>query len=325
MINWGVIGLGNMGGIFIKEIQKIKNARLNSIASRDLKKLNDIGQEYKINNNLRFNHYHDLIKSNEIDAVYISTLNNTHLDLISECIKHKKKILCEKPAALNLQEINTIKSSLDNNFFYEAIAYYSNPQTNNFMKILKKNEIGKIKKIKTSFGFKVKKINLSSRLFNKKLGGGVLLDLGCYPLSFLMLCDDEVEKYKILKKNISYSSTGIEDEVELEIITSKNIIAEIRISFKQNYDNSCVIEGENGKIIISNPWLPKEGNAIEVKMRDRSYIQISDSNKSAYAHQIENVSEAFERPYKSNNRLFGIDESVKYLSFFEKLNSDKNN
>jgi len=322
MINWGVIGLGNMGRLFVEEVKKIKNAKINAIASRDLKKLNAIGKEHKIDNNLRYNHYHDLIKSDQIDAVYISTLNNTHLDLISECINQKKKILCEKPAALNLREINKIKSTLNNNFFYEAIAYYSNPQTDNFIKILEKNEIGALKKIKISFGFKVRKIDPSSRLYNKKLGGGVILDLGCYPISFLMLCDDKVEEYKILKKKISYSSTGVEDEVELEIITSKKILAEIKISFKQNYSNNCIVEGEDGEVVISNPWLPVEGNTIEVKMKDRSYMQVSNSKKSAYAHQIENVSTAFEKPHYSNNNLFDINKSVKYLSFLEKLHSN---
>ena len=63
----------------------------------------------------------------------------------------------------------------------EAIAYRSHPQTFYLLDLLKDNEIGEVKKIESNFGFKVRKIKKESRLFNKELGGGSILDLGCYP------------------------------------------------------------------------------------------------------------------------------------------------
>jgi len=321
MIKWGVIGLGNMGRVFIEEIQKIENVKLIAIASKTNSKLNYFGEKYKIDKKFRFSQYDDLIKDDNIDAVYISTLNNTHVDLIFKCVSRNKKILCEKPVSLNYSEIYKIKNSISGNVFYEAIAYYSSPQTDDLIKIIKDNEVGTIKKIKTSFGFKVRKVDPASRLFNKKLGGGVILDLACYPLSFLMLFDENVEKYKIVKNNISYALTGVDDQLEAEISMPNNISAEVKISFKQNYLNNCTIEGTDGKIIIPNPWLPKEGSYIEVIKKDRSYKQISKTSRSAYSHQIENVSKAFDKKYNFEKRLFDINKSIKYISILEKLYS----
>ena len=72
-------------------------------------------------------------------------------------------------------------------FFMEAIAYRSHQQTNNVIKVVNDGEIGKIKSINSSFGFVLKKLIQKSRLFKKSFGGGAILDIGCYPLSFISL------------------------------------------------------------------------------------------------------------------------------------------
>ena len=134
-----------------------------------------------------------------------------------------------------------------------------------------------------------------------------------------MLFDDNIEKYEIKKKTISYSSSGVDDQLETEIMMPNNISAKFKISFKNNYSNSCIIEGTNGKIVVPQPWLPEEGSYIEIFKRDRSYKQISKANKSAYGHQIENISNVFDSSKSIKHRLFDINKSTKYISFFEKL------
>jgi len=187
MIKWGVIGAGNMAWRFANAIKEVDNAKLVAISSTKNKKLALFGKEFKIEPSFWFNKYSEITKCNEVDAIYISTLNNTHYDLIKMCALDKKNILCEKPFCLNLIEANSLKKIIDENNvkFFEAIAYLSHPQTNKILDLIDSNEIGEVNSIESSFGFKVKKIDPNSRLFNKQLGGGAILDLGCYPLSFI--------------------------------------------------------------------------------------------------------------------------------------------
>ena len=93
MIKWGIVGLGNMANIFANAIKEVKNSELISVASQSNYKLDNFAKNFKINSENKFANYIDLIRSKEIDAVYISTLNNTHVDLIIECAKNNKKIL----------------------------------------------------------------------------------------------------------------------------------------------------------------------------------------------------------------------------------------
>ena len=95
MINWGILGLGRMGLTFANAIEETNNSKLVSIASKS-------GKKFK---NFKNQSYEKLIQDKNIDAIYISTLNNTHVDLIKEIIKEKKKILCEKPVSLSLENL----------------------------------------------------------------------------------------------------------------------------------------------------------------------------------------------------------------------------
>ena len=106
MIKWGIIGLGKMGRVFANAISEVENSKLICVASRSSNKLNIFQKDFKIKMENKFTNYKELIISKKIDAVYISTLNNTHVDLILECVKNNKKILCEKPIGLNLEEAN---------------------------------------------------------------------------------------------------------------------------------------------------------------------------------------------------------------------------
>ena len=95
MINWGIIGLGHMSYRFINAIKEIKSTKLIAVASLTKKKSTDLIKELGIDESFYFNNYEDLIKSPDIDAIYIATLNNTHFDLIKKCAVSKKKILCD--------------------------------------------------------------------------------------------------------------------------------------------------------------------------------------------------------------------------------------
>ena len=89
-----------------------------------------------------FKSYEDLFQSNEINAVYISTLNNTHKNLVKEAFKYNKKILCEKPLGMNFNEVKELYELFKNtkNDLIEAIAYRSHPQTFSLLDLLKDKE-----------------------------------------------------------------------------------------------------------------------------------------------------------------------------------------
>ena len=316
MIKWGIIGLGNMAQKFAHSIKETNNAKLFAISSLNSEKLKIFKNNFQIDEKLVFNNYNDLVKCDEIDAVYIATLNNTHLDLIKMCAENKKNILCEKPMSLNIEEAKIAANHIKkfNVMFYEAIAYTSHDQTKNFIDLMNENNIGKILSIHATFGFKVKKINPKSRIFNKSLGGGAILDIGCYPFSFLNLICKNNENIEFKSVKGSFAITGVDDSAEANLIIGNNIRSNIKVSFKENLDNKMIINGESGSLILSNPWLPEIKSFVQVNHKHSSYKKFITSDKSVFGNQIQNVSAKIQDKKMNDNFLVNIQDSLKIMN-----------
>ena len=316
MIKWGIVGLGNMAQKFANAIKETNNAKLLSISSLNSEKLKSFANNFQIDKNYVFDSYNDLISCKEIDAVYIATLNNTHLNLIKSCAENKKNILCEKPLTLNFDEANEAANYIAKHdvIFYEAIAYYSHGQTKNLIALLNENKIGKIISINSTFGFKEKRVNPKSRIFDKSLGGGAILDVGCYPLSLLNLISKNSKNIKFINAKGSFSSTDVDDSAEANLVIEDTIDSYVKISFKENLENKLIIKGENGSLIVPNPWLPEMKSHIDVNYVNSSYKKFFTSTKSLFGNQIQNVSANIESNKKKDDFLVNIEESLKIMN-----------
>jgi predicted dehydrogenase len=319
MIKWGVIGAGNMGRIFAESIKEVDNANLIAVASTNKKRLNSFSIDFDIQKELRFNNYESICKNKKIDAIYISTLNNTHFDLIKMCAINKKHILCEKPFCLNFNEALEIEKIINNNNvkFFEAIAYLSHPQTNHLLNLINSGEIGEIKSIKSSFGFKIKKIKPESRLFNKKLGGGSILDIGCYPISFISLFTNNKNEIKFQNINGEICETNVDIVASADLLINDQISCKIKISLKEYFENNSIIYGSKGSIIINSPWLPSKKAFLEVINKERYYKQFIESDLSVYANQIKNVTDEFLENGNKDNRLFDISKATQNMKYLD--------
>tara|TARA_B100000767_G_C19749749_1_gene530193 strand:- start:226 stop:1209 length:984 start_codon:yes stop_codon:yes gene_type:complete len=320
IIKWGIVGLGNMANIFARSIGEVQNAKLVCVASKSKNKLEIFAKNFNIKSFHKFTDYSELIKSNEIDAVYIATLNNTHVDLILECIENNKKILCEKPIGMNVKQAKIVFEAIKKNktSFYEAIAYRSHPQTDILLQLIQREEIGEIKKINSTFGFKIKRVKKDSRLFSKELGGGAILDVGCYPVSFFNLLKKENENIRLIKSKGTFSITGVDDETEADFIIGKNILANCKVSFKENLKNSCTIYGSKGTINVPSPWLPSVKSYIEIFNDNSYYKNFISSKKNIYAIQIEHISNLFLNDEKKKTFQVNIDESIEIINILDK-------
>ena len=304
MISWGIIGFGRMGRQYV-DCFKIKSDlfRLSGVSSKTSSNIKELNF---------YNSYEDLIKVKEIDAIYISTLNNTHRDLVILANNYNKKILCEKPLGINFSEVQELHSLLKKKkeIFLEAIAYRAHPIIPAIFEILNDREIGQLKKIESNFGFKVRKIKKESRLFNKEVGGGAILDLGCYPLSFFNLFDKKND-IKVIRSNFELCETDVDIDGKISLKINNKIDAIGKVSLRENLDNKCRIYCENAIITIPSPWLPTNKTFIEIETKSRYFKRLISSDKNVYQHLLEASSIFFSKKNEKSKFLVGIDESLK--------------
>ena len=306
-INWGIIGLGNVAQSFSEGFLNVNNARLLAISSSNASKLEYFKNKYKINNNYIFKRYEDLLNCKDVDVVYIALPNNLHYEWIIKAIKSNKKILVEKPALTNFENARIVSDELLNKelFFAEGYMYRYNPQILKTIEIIKNQELGKVismesffcknllTKKKFLFFKKKKKIDLDNRIFNKNLGGGCILDLGCYPVSFSVLVASlsEGTNYKKFKlKNIKREDgyMGVDIDAEADICFGENFISKIRSSFKESLGSDTIINFEKGYLLIKNTWTGK--TEIMKNTKDKKEIIKNKFEKNIYSYEIEKIS-----------------------------------
>ena len=271
-INWGIIGLGRIAHEFALSFNEVSNANLFSIASKDSFKLNNFKKKFNLDNKYSFSDYNDLINCDEVDIVYIALPHSLHFKWIVNCLNSNKNVLTEKPATVNLSEIKKINKILNDKkiFFAEGFMYRFNPQTKELIDIIRSNKIGKLFKMESYFGSNIAykknffgksklKINPKSRLFDKKLGGGAILDLGCYPASLSILISKLLEnsknsKIELLNKKIEYGSTDVDIDSYVDIKFSDSFVSSIGCSFTKDLGQKTIIYGSNGDLYLENTW-----------------------------------------------------------------------
>ncbi|MGV8814067.1 MAG: Gfo/Idh/MocA family protein [Gelidibacter sp.] len=180
-IRWGIIGLGKIANKFAQDIQNVENCQLYAVASRHQEKANSFAKQY--NAIKAYGDYDSLAADPNIDAIYIATPHSSHKEYTLLCLNHKKAVLCEKPLAMNIQEVEDMitVAKTNNVLLMEALWTYFLPHYQFVLNELKSGKFGAITKLEADFGF-LPKFDSTSRVFDKSLGGGSLLDIGIYPI-----------------------------------------------------------------------------------------------------------------------------------------------
>ena len=317
-LNWGIIGLGSIAQKFAEGFNDTDNAKLLAAASQNPKRLSSFEEKFKLDKKYLFNNYDKLINCKDVDIVYIALPNAYHYDWTIKSIENNKNVLVEKPATINFKEAKNIENLLLSKdiFFGEAFMYRYHPQISLLLNIIKNDEIGNplsmhsyfgtniLTKKKLFFFNKKKKIDKKNRLFNKYLGGGCILDLGCYPSSLSILISSLIntsnkKNYKLTNVHKEVGETLVDIHSYAELIFEKNFVSKIGASFKENLGMESRIIGEKGSIILNNTWLGSQ-NLVKIKDNMKHVLDVN-SEKNIYSYQIQNI---------SKNILNGINKPI---------------
>ena len=252
MINFGIIGAGNIAHRFASSLNNLDNAKLYAISGRNIDKLNEFVEKFPCFK--KYLSHDELLEDPDVDAVYISLPNFLHKEYSLKALRVHKAVLCEKPAMVNKEEMEEVKAcAIDNNsLFMEAMKSRFTPAYIEITNIIKSGTIGEIKSIDTKISFNVMNDQNRPKHFSDPKTGGVLRDSGIYCASYYesflkdeIVVDDVKVKY--------YQGSDINDVV---LIHSGNIRGKIEVAFDGPKEYYASIKGSKGEIIISNPHRP---------------------------------------------------------------------
>ncbi len=258
-LRWGIISTGRISSKFAEGLAGSETGELVAVASRDIAKANAFADQYGIPK--RFGSYEELLADPDVQAVYISTPHPMHAEWAIKAADAGKHILCEKPITLNYAEAQAvIEAARRNNvFLMEAFMYRCNPQTQKLVDLIRENAIGDVRMIQAAFGFNAS-FNPESRLYNRALGGGAILDVGCYPVSMSRLIAGVAQGKPFADplevKAVGHIGEAGADEWAAAVMRFPgDIVAQVSTSVRLGQDNSVRIYGSEGWIHVPIPWV----------------------------------------------------------------------
>ncbi|WP_299781633.1 Gfo/Idh/MocA family oxidoreductase [uncultured Formosa sp.] len=249
-IRWGIIGLGNIAHKFAKDLLTIKDAQLQAVASRSIDKAREFAETFQ--SIKAYDSYDTLAKDPDIDAVYIATPHSFHKAHAMLCLNHGKAVLCEKPFAMNLEEVQDMiaLAKEKNVLLMEALWTYFLPHYQFALTELKNETYGKLLKVEADFGF-TRPFDESSRLFDKSVGGGSLLDIGIYPIFATLSTLGEPEHIEATCTNFE---NGADSTCDMLFKYSNNTEALLKSTLIEDTPTSCTFTCENGTITLNTQF-----------------------------------------------------------------------
>lgn len=244
-IRWGIIGLGNIANKFATDLLTVKDANLYAVASRSQQKANEFAMQY--NATKAYGCYEDLVSDPNVDAVYVATPHSMHQQNTLLCLNQGIAVLCEKPFAMDAVEVSTmIDAAMSNNtLLMEGLWTYFLPHYQFVLLELKSNKYGNLLKVEADFGF-IKAFDEHSRLFNKSLGGGSLLDIGIYPI-FAAL--STLGKPDSISADATFFDNGADSSCSM-VFNYSTATAELTSSLLESTPGEAVFYCEHGTIKI---------------------------------------------------------------------------
>lgn len=248
-IKWGIIGLGNIAQKFATDLATIPNAELYAVASRSQEKSDAFAEKFNATN--AYNSYEALAKDPSVDAVYIATPHSFHKEHSILCMLHNKAVLCEKPFAMNSEEVSEMiaVSKAQNVLLMEALWTYFLPHYQYVLTLLKNKELGEVISLEADFGF-YKPFDNENRLFKKEVGGGSLLDIGIYPIFVALTTLGNPEN---IDATATFFENGADADCTVEF-TYPNTKAILKSSIKEQTATQAIFTCEQGKIIINTEF-----------------------------------------------------------------------
>lgn len=243
-IKWGILAPGRIATKFAQDLLTVKDTELYAVASRTLEKAEEFKETYGAK--VAYGNYMDLITDPNVDAIYIATPHTFHKAYSIDCLLNKKAVLCEKPLALNSADVDVMLQTAKQEgvLLMEALWTAFLPHYQDVLNFLEEGNYGKVVSIDADFGF-YREFDASTRLFDKQLGGGSLLDIGIYPIFCAMSI---LGKPDDIQANGTFFETGADSSCNMIFSYKNGAVARLSSTLKEETPTEATIKCEKGTI-----------------------------------------------------------------------------
>ena len=252
IVRWGLLSTANINQALIPPIRASQRGELTAVASRSQGSADAYAAQWDIPR--AFGSYEAMLESDAVDAVYISLPNHLHAEWSIKAMQNGKHVLCEKPFALTVEEVDRVRAVSEETgmVITEAFMYRHHPQTKIAREMIDSGRLGEVTAVRGVFTFK-----MGSRE-NVRLvpewGGGSLWDVGCYPMSIAQYFMGGAPEWVFGDQWIGQE--GVDELFLGQMHYDGGRMAQFTSGFRNPEHAYVEVMGTNGRLIINNPFKP---------------------------------------------------------------------
>lgn len=249
-IRWGIAGTGGIAAAFAADLALLPDAEIVAVGSRSRRSADAFADRFAIPH--RHVGYDVLAADPDVDAVYVAVPHSGHLDAALTAIAGRKAVLCEKPFAVNEAEAARMVGAARaaGVFLMEAMWVRFLPHLTALRELLAEQRLGAIRSVVVDRG-EVLSTDPVHRILNPALGGGALLDLGVYPVSFASMVLGEPNRVMALSRP---AVTGVDAQTSALFGYDSGAHALVTTSLDAQSANAAVITGTAGRVEFPQRW-----------------------------------------------------------------------
>ncbi|MDT7798098.1 MAG: hypothetical protein QOI78_1531 [Actinomycetota bacterium] len=259
-LRWGLLAAGTIAAEFAAGVDESKHGVLTAVAARSADRAGEFATRFEIPK--AYGSYEDLLADPEIDAVYVSTPHPMHKEWAIAAAEAGKHVLCEKPLTVTAADAEEVIAAARKQdvFLMEAFMYRLHPQTRRLAELISSGAIGEVRAVDVTFSYAGDDGEVA-RLGDLALGGGGILDVGCYCTSLSRLVAqaalgvDVVEPEEVTGM-AKLSASGVDEYATGLLRLSGDILARLSCGFRLAQEDGIHVYGSRGRLSVPRPaWI----------------------------------------------------------------------
>jgi predicted dehydrogenase len=287
ILRWGLLSTARINRALIPPLRASPRNRLVAVASRDLAHAQTWAAERGIPT--AYGSYEALLADPDIDVIYIPLPNSLHAEWTIKAAQAGKHVLCEKPLALTVEEVDAMAEAAARAgvVVAEAFMYRHHPQTLKVKEMVDGGAIGRLRLVRGAFTFSHDRPG--DVRFDPALGGGSIWDVGCYPISFtrMIIAAEPIEVFGWQM----VGPTGVDEAFTGQMRFPGDVYAQFDCGFRAQFRMKIEIVGSEGVITVPRPFLVGLGQHIELE-RSGQVESIAIPDAELYLGEVEDMADA---------------------------------
>lgn len=312
MLRYGILSTASIIDRFIAGIRQSKDGYVQALASRNFQTAKTAAKRLGIDN--YYGSYEELFTDDNIDIIYIPTVNGRHYFDCKNALIHHKHVIVEKPFTLSLQEAKELfKIAKENNcFLMEAQKAVYLPATNKIKQLIDKETIGKLKYIELKAGFPGQ-YNYDHWMYNLSLGGGTLYASATYTIEYMQYLFNQP---RLQIDGICIKCpTGVDEICNFQLKMNDTILVSSTISMNVGLKNEAVFYGDLGYIVVPYYW---KSNQLDIYFNNGEHQHFDFPYQSEFVYEIDHINECvknnlLESPIMNKEKTFETIKLVEQL------------